>query len=126
MVDNCIETSTRNACKKYSVYDVFQFVDKIKNANTLGLKMTSLDVTSLFTNVQFIETVEYIGKQLIENEIETTVPINVVKELLFKCTMNVNFKFNGDDVAMGSPLSPILADIFLAKVENCPHFNVDT
>ncbi|CAH8629860.1 unnamed protein product [Schistosoma rodhaini] len=38
--------------------------------------------------------------------------------------MNVNFKFNGDifrqtdGVAMGSPLGPILADIFLAKLEN--------
>ncbi|CAH8620949.1 unnamed protein product [Schistosoma bovis] len=102
--------------------------------------MTSLDVTSLFTNVPLIETVEYIGEQLIENEIETTVSINVVKELLLKCTMNVNFKFNGeiftqtDGVAMGSPLDPILVDIFLAKQENVPlkrlfkasHFTVDT
>ncbi|CAH8682281.1 unnamed protein product [Schistosoma rodhaini] len=40
--------------------------------------------------------------------------------------MNVHFKFNGeiyrqiDGVAMGSPLGPIMTDIFLAKLENGP------
>ncbi|CAH8868003.1 unnamed protein product [Trichobilharzia szidati] len=49
-----------------------------------------------------------------------------MEELLLKCTMNVHFLFNKelykqiDGVAMGSPLGPILADIFLAKLENGP------
>ena len=41
-----------------------------------------------------------------------------MKELILLCTKNVNFMFNGemftqvDSVAMGSPLAPILANIF--------------
>ena len=44
--------------------------------------------------------------------------------LLLKCTFNVQFLFDGvlyrqkDGVAMGSPLGPLLADIFLAIIEN--------
>lgn len=61
-----------------------------------------------------------------ENEIKTTIPINVVKELLLKFIMNVNFKFKGeiyrqtDRVAMSSSLSLILVDIFLDKLEDGP------
>ncbi|CAH8616866.1 unnamed protein product [Schistosoma rodhaini] len=111
---------------KHCIKDVFQFVEKIKNINIKGLKMMSFDVTSFFTNVPFRETVEYICEQLREQEVVTTIPVETIKELLLKCTMNAHFKFNGeiyrqiDGVAMGSPLGPILADIFLAKLENGP------
>ena len=41
-----------------------------------------------------------------------------MKELLLPCTKQVHFKFNGDiyiqldSVAMGSPLAPLLANVF--------------
>ena len=84
----------------------------------------SLDVASLYTNVSLMETVEYICEQLRELEIETTIPLGIVKEILPNCTMNVNFKLNGeiyrrlDGFALGSLLGLILADIFLTKLEN--------
>ena len=46
-----------------------------------------------------------------------------MKELLHLCTKNVHFTFNGeiyiqiDGVAMGSPLGPVLANIFMVELE---------
>ena len=110
----------------HSVKDVFEFVDSIKNRNINGKTMLSLDIASLFTNIPLIETIDYICEQVLEKKIGIPIPINKLKELLLKCTMNIYFKFNNefyrqvDGVAMGSPLGPILADIFLAKLENGP------
>ena len=44
--------------------------------------------------------------------------------MLILCTKNVHFTFNEevykqmDGVTMGSPLSPVLADIFMVELEN--------
>ena len=44
--------------------------------------------------------------------------------MLILCTKNVHFTFNEeiykqmDSVTMGSPLSPVLADIFMVELEN--------
>ena len=71
-----------------------------------------------------METVEYICEQITQQQIDIGLPVTVIKELLLKCTMNVQFLFNGnlfrqiDGVAMGSPLGPFLADIFVSKLEN--------
>ena len=46
-----------------------------------------------------------------------------MRELILLFTKNVHFKFNGemftqiDGVAMGSPLAPILAGIFMVELE---------
>ena len=46
-----------------------------------------------------------------------------MRELILLCTKNVHFMFNGemftqvDGVAMGSPLAPILAGIFMVELE---------
>ena len=45
-----------------------------------------------------------------------------MKELLLLCTKKAHFTFNGkiymqvDDVAMGSPAGPVLADIYYDRV----------
>ena len=47
-----------------------------------------------------------------------------MNEMLILCTKNVHFTFNEeiykqmDSVTMGSPLSPVLADIFMVELEN--------
>ncbi|VDP99114.1 unnamed protein product [Trichobilharzia regenti] len=82
--------------------------------------MASFDVSSLFTNV------DYICEQIIERKLYTGVPTGNLKQLLVKCTTNVQFLFNNemyrrvDGVTMGSPLGPIFANIFLTKLENSP------
>ncbi|VDP84136.1 unnamed protein product [Echinostoma caproni] len=86
--------------------------------------MASLDVTSLFTCVPLWDTINYLCDCIMVNEINIGIPLASLKELLLHCTFNFQFSFNGelyrqtDGVAMGSPLGPLLADIFVAKLEN--------
>ena len=84
----------------------------------------SFDVTSLFTNVPFEYTIDIIRKVYEEKLIKTDIPKKEIKELLLLCTKNVHFEFNGetfqqlDDAAMGSPLGPFIAGIFMVELEN--------
>ena len=79
----------------------------------------SYDVNSLFTNVPLEETIDIICQYASIVQI----PSVLLKELLLLCTRNTNFTFNGkiyrqiDGVAMGSPLGPILANIFMSNLE---------
>ena len=97
-------------------------------------KMVSFDVVSLFTNVPVEETTEIILKRIyiyINKEITTDIPKQEMKELLILCTKNVHFIFNVktyiqvDGVAMGSPLGPVLGNIFMAELETSviPNFS---
>ena len=87
--------------------------------------MISLDVKNLFTNVPLNKTIDIIlTKVYEENKINTKIPKSVLKELLYLCTKHVHFKFNNeiyiqcDGVAMGSPLGPLLANIFMMSLED--------
>ena len=84
----------------------------------------SFHVASLFTDVPLEETIETILKRIYVNkEITTDIPKQEMKELLILCTKNVHFTFNNetyiqvDGVAMGSPLDPVLAKIFMVELE---------
>ena len=86
--------------------------------------MMSFHVASLFTDVPLEETIETILKRIYVNkEITTDIPKQEMKELLILCTKNVHFTFNNetyiqvDGVAMGSPLDPVLAKIFMVELE---------
>ena len=81
--------------------------------------MASFKGESLFTNVPLEETIEIILKRIyINKEITTDIPKQEMKELLILCTKNVHFTFNNDTyiqvdgVAVGSPLGPVLANIY--------------
>ena len=86
--------------------------------------MISFDVKSLFTNVQLHQTIEIIlSKVYQEKKIKTSVPKNIFRELLYLCTKEVHFMFNDEiyiqsnRVTMGSPLGPLLANIFMTLLE---------
>ena len=79
---------------------------------------------SLFTNVPLDFTIEIVLKRIYElKEIETSITRTEMKELLLLCTKNVHFSFDGkiyiqvDGVAMGSPLGPVIANIFMVELE---------
>ena len=58
-----------------------------------------------------------------KSEISTDITKSEIKELLNICTKSVHFTFEGniyvqnDGVAMGLPLGPILANIFMVELE---------
>ena len=94
--------------------------------------MASFDVTSLFTNIPVDETIEIITNRLFSNccRFHGLTRSDFTK-LLGLSVKNCHFVFNGrlyhqvDGVAMGSPLGPLFANIFMSFHEkdwlhNCP------
>ena len=87
--------------------------------------MCSFDVASLFTSIPLEETLQICLDTLYRDEqiLKPTMPERLLKKLLLKATSEVEFSFNGimyrqiDGVAMGSPLGPVLANIFMGYCE---------
>ena len=118
-----LEPIRRRICK-YSLQDTFDFIENIKDLNTRGQQLFSLDVASLFTSVPLQETIDYLCEYIDKYQLDVGVPTEDLKKLLLACTFNVQFLVNQqiyrqkDGVAMGSPLGPLLADVFMEKLEN--------
>ena len=116
--------------QEYMLKDTFDFVNKITNINPDQDKyMASFDVESLFTNIPTNETIKII-LDLAFKDIETFNGLNrsELEKLLTICTQESHFQFNGeifdqiDGVAMGSPLGPLFANIFMSEFER-KHMN---
>ena len=110
---------------QHNVLSTDDFIQKIKNERiTKGFKMISFDLKKLFTNVPIHKTIEIIlSKVYQEKKIKTSIPKSILRELSYLCTKEVHFMFNdeiyiqSDGVAMGSPLGPLLANIFMTSLE---------
>ena len=121
-------------CNEYSLKDSFQFVDQITSINNANdYVMASFDVTSLFTNIPLDETIDIAIKLLYpnENDIYMNFDKKQFKKILDMAVKDNIFFFNNklysqiDGVAMGSPLGPTLANIFMSYyerqwLEECP------
>ena len=87
--------------------------------------MASLDVDALFTNIPLDETIDICVKKLFKtpDALVKGISKNDFRDLLNLATKESFFTFNNkfyiqvDGVAMGSPLGPILANIFLSHHE---------
>jgi len=90
--------------------------------------LVSYDVSSLFTNVLLEETIQLLpDKAFINNWFHEVYHLNLNKldlvDLLRAATKDQLFTFNGqlyeqiDGVAMGSPLGPLLANVFMCSNE---------
>ena len=102
------------------------------NLNTDNVFMASFDIFSLFTNVPLDETIEIIIQKLFHKSTHYLGFSHVqLRSLLCFAVKNCHFLFNGclyeqiDGVAMGSPLGPLFANIFLSHhekncLDNCP------
>ena len=101
------------------------FMEKIKQETVPdGYKMVSLDVESLLTNVPLEKTIDITLERIYDSkEINTQITCPEMIELLKLCTKSANFTFNNqvyqknDRVAIGSPLGPVLAGIFMVELE---------
>ena len=121
-LDQLLSPLTRS---RYTVNSTKDLVVKIKNEKVpQNCNMVSFDVKSLFISVPLEYTIDVIIKQIFEDhEITTIVTKSQMKKLLTLCTKNVHFSFNNDiyvqidGVAMGSPLGPVTANIFMVELE---------
>ena len=109
---------------EFTVKDSFTFVDEILTQNS-DLYMASLDVDALFTNIPLDETIDICVKKLFKtpDTLVKGISKNDFRNLLNLVTKESFFTFNNkfyiqvDGVALGSPLGPILANIFLSHHE---------
>ena len=125
-----LEPLTTNQYTLPNSYSFCQYLQSLSTSQPLH--MASYDITSLFTNIPLNETIDIICNIIFRDSQSYH---NFTKETLRKalqltCT-NTPFLFNKqifrqtDGVAMGSPLGPTLANIFLCHHEsqwltNCP------
>nr|XP_012143822.1 PREDICTED: uncharacterized protein LOC105662853 [Megachile rotundata] len=98
-----------------SITNSFHFISKIQDIRTLPHDiLVSFDVQSLFTNVPIKRSIEII---------QDKVPENLVP--LIQHCLNTNYFIFQDTyyeqvsgAAMGSPISPVVADIYMEYLEN--------
>ena len=88
--------------------------------------MVSFDVQSLFTNVPIDKALEVIHKRLVDDETledGTTLTLEQATLLLGICLRTTYFVYHQqfyeqtDGAAMGSPVSPVVANIFMEHIE---------
>ena len=110
---------------EYTVSSSIEFMATIKNAQVpSGFHMVSFDVKLLFTNVLLKYIIGLVLERIYnKGELVTNIIKSEMKEMLLLCTKIVHFSYNydiyihRDRVAMGSPLGPVLAGIFMVNPE---------
>ena len=117
------------SCNQYTVTDTFRFADEVRRFEIKnGEILVSYDITSLFTNVPLEETIQILAeKAFAQDWFNETHSLNLSKtdliDLLRAATKNQLFQFDGalyertDGVAMGSPLGPLLANVFMCSIK---------
>ena len=118
---------------------------QIKNSTTLkneilflppttysNFSMASLDIVALYPSINRGDAIDQLLKLYDQDENQTTnIPTQTMRELLGWATVSI-FNHNGqiykqrNGLSMGSPISSILANVYINQViENHPHFNND-
>ena len=101
--------------------DLFTFYDKVRTFNfPPSVFLSFYDVCSLFTYVPLAETIEICADALYNGELTPPpFPHAIFVELMQTANSSVEFSFINimhrqiDGIAMGSPLGPSLANIFV-------------
>ena len=104
--------------------DTFSLTDEVKNLSLNDSVMYSFDVVSLFMNIPLQFTLQLILDTIFKDNIETFYNLNKrrLKTLLNWAASSTTLQFQGkyseqvDGIAMGSPIAPMLADIFMNYV----------
>ena len=85
-----------------------------------GKFMVFFDVESLFTNIPLEECIDLAVNYISEGDPDLKLSKSDLRSLFTVATAQTHFLFNGsfydqiDGVAMGSPLAPVLANLFMA------------
>ena len=112
---------------EYHVNNSMEFTEEIKKMKLEeGECLTSYDVSALFTSIPISSALDIINNKLQEDtdfHNRTKMSTNNIIELLDFCLRNTYFIFQGvfyqqiKGAAMGSPVSPIVANIFMEAFE---------
>ncbi|XP_066920538.1 uncharacterized protein [Clytia hemisphaerica] len=111
----------------YIIRNTQDFPSILKEQETLSPneEYVSYDVESLFTNIPVEDTITYILDEIyLRDKLPQIGKRFIVERLLLKLTTESTFIFNSkfykqiDGCTMGGPLSVILADIYMTKIEN--------
>ena len=108
----------------YFCQDTVTFVCQIKNANISKKCLVSYDVTSLFISILIQEIIDIATNLIFNHNPNLNITKKEHKKLFLFVTSDTHFMFNGkfynqiDGVAMGSPLAPVLAKIFMGFNES--------
>ena len=111
----------------YSVHNTQDFAEQMKTIKLMPDEcIISYDVKTLFTSVSIEPSIKII-KQYLENDKElhqrTSMSVQHITMLLEFCLRNTHFVFQGrfyeqtEGAAMGSPLSPIIANLYMEAFE---------
>lgn len=114
----------------HSTKNCTEFINKLKNVQIKpNYRIASFDIVDLYTNIPVHDTIAILKSNLGEANIRSTDEINEIITLL-EVVLNQNyFIFDGKyyiqkkGLAMGSPLSGLLADIYLNHYENTHIFS---
>ena len=107
--------------------DVFRRGSSLKVYNSAAISkrfMVSFDVSSLSTNIPLKESIDLAVSYITEGNTKLTFSKAELVKMFLIATSQTHFLFNGkvfdqiDSVAMGSPLAPVLANLFLGHHEN--------
>ena len=111
----------------HHVYNNKDFLESIKDIKVEEDEcIMSYDVSALFTSIPIDTTIDIIKKQLEDDKdlhSRSNMTIKHICCLLEFCLKNTYFKFNGkfyeqkEGAAMGSPISPIVANLFMEDLE---------
>ena len=120
----------------HHVQNTRYFIEQIKDVRLKdGESIVSYDVTSLFTSVPIKPTLDIIQQRLTKDQDlhkRTSMTIQQIISLLDFCLNSTGFMFQGqyyqqmEGAAMGNPLNPIIANIFMEcfeeeALESAPH-----
>jgi hypothetical protein len=109
---------------KYNVKNSTELINKINNTQiTEKSKIYSFDIKNLYTNIPIKETINIIENKL--KDINSTTDnikyyTNALQNILQQnyCTFNNEIFIANDGLAMGSPLSGFLSEIFIQEHED--------
>ena len=108
----------------YSCEDAFFFLSQIKNANFAKKFLVSSDVTSLYLNIPIQGTMDIAIDLIFNHNPNLNITRKELKRLFLFTTSQIHFIFDSnlynriDRVAMGCPLAPALANIFMGFHES--------
>ena len=88
------------------------------------MRLVSLDIVSLFTNVPTLDVIKFIERKIDSGYIVIPIPKQPFIELVELCVNNNVFQFQNSfyrqkfGIVMGGPLSPVLANLYMEYFES--------